>query len=234
MSNSTVEKLDNLFVHWEKAQVEEVDCFEQSDDFDNYLTEYKCNDDLKKISRRKSFTRDGIINEEKWNSGAKILFILKEANIEGSINKSKVCKDDTFEADSDYKDRFWFKTMVEDGNAEKDRIGRRLKQIGVTLTEDEDFSLQTIAYMNINKRGGLNTANDNVIKGYLAYYKDFIIEEIKIINHDVIVVCCGKNNYAYDLKEVLDKEFQDKERRYYYHPSYFYISSEEYFKGIEL
>ena len=69
MSNSTVEKLDNLFVRWEKAQVEEVDCFEQSDDFDNYLTEYKCDDDLKKISRRKSFTRDGIINEEKWNSG---------------------------------------------------------------------------------------------------------------------------------------------------------------------
>ena len=85
MSNCIVEKLDNLFARWEKAQIEEVDSFEQAGDSDNYLTEYKCNDDLKKISRRKSFTRDGIINEEKWNSGAKILFILKEANIESIL-----------------------------------------------------------------------------------------------------------------------------------------------------
>lgn len=236
MKNGIKVQLDDLFERWEKEQIKEIDDFEQSKISNSYLNEYNANCSLKKINRRKSFTRDGIINEEKWNDGAKILFVLKEANVEGSIEefkKSSECKDDTFEADVRYEGRFWFKSEVEKNIAEKNRIGRRLKKIGVSLTKDENFSLETIAYMNLNKRGGLKSQNKKVIKGYLEYYKEFITEEIKIINPNIIVVCCGKHKYAYAFKEILDKEFQDKEKRYYYHPSY-RISNDRYFKGIEL
>lgn len=68
------------------------------------------------------------------------------------------------------------------------------------------------AYMNINKRGGYNTADKTRIRNYAKKYEKFIEKEIELLDPEIIICCgilddqgickkilksCGKSVYLY-------------------------------------
>lgn len=234
-----IKELNTLFSKWKEAHEEECEFYERNK---NSITDYihfyfGDKSKLSKINPFKSFTPDGIIDEEAWDKGDKILFILKEANAE-SFAKAEYgkCLEEFEQHDIQVDNgQFWFGDMVraDEEKAEKDRIGLKLKQIGVLLTGKEHFSLKSVAYMNLNKRGGSAKANNKVISGYLEkYYEDYIKKEIEIIKPKIIVVSCGNYDFVHELKKYLDNDFKNVTVKFYYHPAA-RKRTEDYLKGID-
>lgn len=238
------EQQKSLFESWRIKQNEEVN--EWMVNREGYVGEYfNENTILSKINPADSFTPDGIIDENEWNRGEKILFILKEANAESFIrgkfkNKKRIneCDYQSIKVDDE---KFWFRERVNAGleDAQKDRIGRKLKAIGEKLSNNADFSLKSIAYMNLNKRGGISRAKAYIVESYLKEYSEEIIREIRIINPKKIVVCCGRYRFVYELKKMLkdclkDSEIDiDKDVSFYFHPSS-RKKMQEYMEGIRI
>ena len=79
MIMSKTEQLDNLFDEWRRKQSDEWQQWNEKQNKGSYLKRYREHVDLKKINPAQSFTPDGIIDEEAWNNGKKILFILNGA-----------------------------------------------------------------------------------------------------------------------------------------------------------
>ena len=99
MIMSKTEQLDNLFDEWRRKQADEWQQWnEGKKDKSSYLKRYREHENLKKINPAKSFTPDGIIDEEAWNNGEKILFILKEANGQWMLDEN--LEDNTVEIDN--------------------------------------------------------------------------------------------------------------------------------------
>lgn len=225
---SRKEQLNKLFDEWKKEQCQEVDNYDGfGKDKEYYLQAYYKNNELKKINIKKSFTMDGIVCESKWNDG--MLFVLKEANISKQLINAS---DDTVIADNG---EFWFQkeitNMIKSNKYNwRNKIFRRLRKIGESWTGDKDFSLESVAYMNINKRGGLSQAKEDVIEGYFEKYKSKILEEIKIINPSKIAICCGNQIYVENLVKLIKSVKWDKpiEIRTYNHPSMRRGTDEQY------
>lgn len=142
-----------------------------------------------------NFCMDGFVGEC-CGAGVSVLFIMKESNLLG------------------YKaaeNKFWFKEVYKNNRY---KIPRRLRKCAEAL----GCNYEKCAYMNINKRGGIYNADNRVIKTYFENYKDFIIEEIKIINPEKILIA------SEELKDIifdgLKKSFPEIEIYYTaYHPS---------------
>ena len=214
---SRIVQLNILFDEWKKEQCHEVDNYnklEESEKNKNYLQVYKDNE-LIKINIKNSFTTDGIVCESKWNNG--VLFILKEANISKQLINAS---DDTVIADNG---EYWFqKTLMTKNYNWRKKLFRRLRKIGESWNDgNKEFNLLSVAYMNINKRGGLAKAKEDVIEAYLKRYQCQILEEIKIINPSKIAICCGEQEYVKFLAEsIKNKEWgKNIEIRCYKHPS---------------
>ena len=95
-------------------------------DKSSYLKRYREHENLKKINPAKSFTPDGIIDEEAWNNGEKILFILKEANGQWMLDEN--LEDNTVEIDNG---EFWFRKIVKDNI--NHNIKRKLNKLSAEL-----------------------------------------------------------------------------------------------------
>lgn len=219
------EQLNKMFDEWKKEQCQEVDNYDGfGKDKEYYLQAYYKNNELKKINIKKSFTTDGIVCESKWNNG--VLFILKEANISKQLINAS---DDTVIADNG---EFWFqKTIMTKKYTWRNKIFRRLRKIGESWdNSNNEFNLLSSAYMNINKRGGLAQAKEDVIEGYFEKFKSKILEEIKIINPSKIAICCGNQIYVENLVKLIKSVKWDKpiEIRSYNHPSMRRGTDEQY------
>lgn len=226
MEKSITEQLEKLFKKWIENQNEEVNNKNENYEGNNYLERYK-GGNLRNLDLRNSFTRDGIVNEDAWIKGEKILFILKEANI---LEQLKDASEGNVIADNG---KFWFRETIKSNNYNwKKKIFRRLRKIGESWTGNKDFSLESVAYMNINKRGGLSQAKEDVIDEYFEKYQSLILEEIKIINPSKIAICCGDQGYVGKLDELIKKWDKSIEIKHYNHPSKRWGTDEEYLKGI--
>lgn len=139
-----------------------------------------------------SFTKDGIVDENVWNGlpeGKKVLYILREANGNATEMGEEGKRVDG--------DEFWFQECVT-GKETKvtDNIFQRIKEMqriirGDALkAKDDKEILSEVAYMNLNKRGGGASVDWKIFNDYIEKYKEYIKEEIAIINPDIIV-CCG-------------------------------------------
>ena len=77
--------------------------------------------------------------------------------------------------------------------------------------------LNKVAFMNLNKRGGLSGSKWKTISGYTQKYACFIKREIDMVEPDIII-CCGSG-----LKHLLE-EIGVSSPKYtiieVYHPSY--------------
>ena len=246
MNDSRINRLDEHFHIWKQKHFDEVSDYKNNKK-DCYLKNYDNKKrDLYKLNIQESFTIDGIVDEEAWEGGEKILFILKEANLGEKLSKTKdgeLCVADD--------GKFWFQDCVKRDYEGEEKIDwrrgifRRLKKIGIAKKVeiakktgityvDNSFSLLSTAYMNINKRGGLGYAREDIINSYYREYKDDILKEIRIIEPQIVAICCGNQDYAKDLKEEINKTDWGKNVKVemYYHPAMRWIKDEEYVKPI--
>ena len=149
---------------------------------------------------KKIFHIDGVINPNKYNdlkqTPIKVLFISNESNFYGYSY-------------TNIHDRT--KDFVNYSNTKKDFGGHMMERIcalyltvmKVLLDNDDNLLYeeiiddkyddlsryaQNIAFMNINKRGGVETIrNGNHLYEYCEKYKEKIVKEIKLINPQLIV-----------------------------------------------
>ncbi|TGL04058.1 hypothetical protein EHQ43_11680 [Leptospira bouyouniensis] len=170
---------------------------------------------------KNSFVSDGIINEEEYlKAKVKILVLTKESN-------------NPEQSEEDYRD--WWKYGIKFG------FSRRIAEWSygilnnfppVQSISEENLidSIRKIAFMNVKKIAGGSTANDAELEHYLNRDKEFILEQIAIIEPDVIITGIAKDEYlnllypnlklkssGYDI--LIGKE---KNMKFvsFYHPSY--------------
>lgn len=134
-----------------------------------------------------NFVKDGIINEALFESTSqKILFITKEPN-------------DPKQEGTDFRE--WWKKEVFYGFSYRiaewafgilnnfppyDEIWP--KQNGKYDDSKGLEAIQSIAFMNIKKSGGVGIANNVTIGDHIEKYKDLIKKQISIIDPDIIVL----------------------------------------------
>lgn len=174
--------LEALFSVWKEAQSTE----------ENYSLTFPGKGTLP-IEFRNNWTDDGYLSDNRENID--ILFILKEPNEQGAIDKED-------EKVFGHKE-FWIKNNI---NNFKSSICRRAystakELIGNDLTEET--WIYKAAIMNLNKRGGYNHTNNRKITNYVEKYKDFITKQIEIINPKIIVFMCGVK-YSKEIINILD------------------------------
>lgn len=130
-----------------------------------------------------SFVEDGIINERKLDP-RRVLFLCKEPNQSPSRTKSESERFWTFQ-------EFW----------EKDLWGafsltiatwthgvlNNFVPYGLIPPGELIGALHSIAFMNIKKSGGLGKTNPSELTTYAAKHKDFIEEQVKIIEPTLII-----------------------------------------------
>lgn len=140
----------------------------------------------KKAKGYKYFISDGIFDENEWNKQTcKILFILKEANLENS--NVDLCEYLLSEKSSTYWKTWnniarWIKALLEGGNYPK-----------YVSNQDKSFWLRKAAFINLKKVGGDAVAEDETIREYALSDKAFIKEQIELYCPDIII-CCGRGN----------------------------------------
>ena len=165
------------------------------------------------------FIPDGIICEEEYEyERPEILFISKESNLDPALKNNEV-KGNT--------DCFWVRSTVISGNA-KAETGSGTKYINVLanlcnsiLEEDKNTenkswdNLKKCAYINLNKRGGHGSCDNNALVEYVKKHKLLIRQQIRIIDPKVIV-CCSKTVYDLVTKTL---NITPDDIKWTYHPS---------------
>lgn len=208
-----IRTMDELFSAWEKEHCSEND------------TSY-----LSRNIPAQIFLPDGIINPAEFeHSKPKVLFIAKEANWYQSDN------DPTKEIDT----MFWHREVAY-GRVPRTSFSYRLSMLANAImhSETDNYSvidkshdiLKSVAFMNLNKRGGYSYCIWETLKSYVCHYQDFIRKQIEIISPDLIV-CCG-----YDVKWLLDEYSLAplcEKVIWVYHPSYFVISDKDYLQQLK-
>ena len=210
MSDNRSAELEKLFDEWRKRHI--------SEDYSN-----------NEISKN-NFIPDGIIDEASYmQSPTKILFIAKEAAClkeENTIEKN-------FETAQN--DGFWCRRVVLGEEKRGTGFSSGLALLANAIlnenfeTPEKDISaLRYVAFMNINKRGGVTECKTK-LSDYAENYKDLIDREIKIISPDIIV-CCGS-----DVRTCLSNIDSCKSVPVLevYHPSYWFVKDTDKLKKLE-
>lgn len=214
MTNNYSQEIENLFAEWQALQ--------QKESNEEYLGAPEIAKD--------SFTYDGIINPFEYaKQDTKYLFISKESNIKNKNDPRP------FRADGDI---FWLRDVC--FHKQKPKIFSNRLAMFANAIYSLDFEhvnkchdiLNKVAFMNLNKRGGLSRSKPKTIPGYThkskpkpipgytqytLKYAGFIKREIDMIKPDIII-CCGSG-----LRDLLG-EIGICSPRYtiieVYHPSY--------------
>ena len=206
--------MDELFRSWRAAHEAETD------------TDY-----ISGTVPKGAFLPDGIIDSEKYNkSKEKVLFVAKEAYW--------FAANDTAEQSEKYAQNvmFWHR-KVAFGEEKETMFSKRLSMLanamisGDYITVNKDHkALQSVAVMNLNKRGGFSYCVWNTLEQYVAKYHSYIEQEIQIIAPDRIV-CCGDG-----VRWLLEKYVEISPKIQFItvsHPSYFALSDSEYLHQFE-
>ena len=207
--------LDELFDIWKQAHKYEKD-YEETTIIEAVKTK---KGEFEGISKE-SFIKDGFICEQEYLSASKkVLFVLKESNIQ--THRSQWQLDHPSECD-----QFGFYTNYINGN-ESDNIPKqheKMARIAHYIIYNEDIkdveilkaTLNKTAFMNINKRGGGASTNENKFWNYENKYLRYIKRQIEILNPDVIVIL-GKNI----SENIIPNDFRNRFIKFY-HTAYRY------------
>jgi len=157
------------------------------------------------------FYPDGVVNDEAYfNSNPRVLYVLKEPNSGNDVSEGD----------------FWFKRQVE--NKSHHIIPTRIKIMQKVINGNRDLNF--VAYININKYGGLNRTNGEKLKEY-AYSKEIrplIKKQIELLAPD-IVVCCG----VYEIVKEILSENPKSILVNMWHPSYKFTNHQKYKEVFE-
>ena len=178
--------LTDLFLLWKKAHILE----------ENY-TETTVIEPVVKGEKvfsgiaREAFIGDGYICEREYKSSLKkVLFILKEANIQKHRNENQLKNPSEDSQVGFYTDYISYgKTNTPRQHEKMGRIAHYIL-FGYDTTDKERIktALEKTSFMNINKRGGGNKTDKSKFENYFNKYKDFVNKQISILSPDIIVV----------------------------------------------
>lgn len=181
------ENLEDLFADWRAAH-----CAEENYEETTVVEEKNAKGVIYPGIEKDSFVKDGYIcREEYQNAEKKILFILKEANIQAYRSEYD------FKNPSKRQQIYFYRNYIED----KSVLNRPKQQEKIAvisqyiLNGKKEFSsdsaedrriLQKVSFMNLNKRGGDNI--EKKVKAYCEKYIKYINAQISILNPDIVVV----------------------------------------------
>jgi len=179
--------LNNLFDKWESAHSNESEeSLKKTIHGENISKEF--------------FQRDGIIDEEIFGKEKKkILFLSNEAN-SNNYNAAKGQPKSNYQ--NEYLD--YFKNGKDDwrGKMRERTCALYLFLVGIYDLHYSNYA-NRFAMMDLNKRGGKSKIDGGQhIVEYCRVYKDFIKQEIEIIDPN-IVVWIGTNTYDMGIPEML-------------------------------
>ena len=207
-----ITSVDELFAQWQEAHCSEPDTSYLGPNIPKHM-----------------FLPDGIIASPQFNKAKqKILFIAKEANWFQA--------DAAVSPDEPVETMFWHREVAF-GNVDKTQFSYRLSMLANAITSGDyttvDKSheiLQSVAVVNLNKRGGYAYCVWDTLNAYVKAYQDYIRRQIDMIHPDLIV-CCG-----YDVKWLLNEYNLAPNCSnviWVYHPSYFAISDADYLDQLK-
>jgi len=129
------------------------------------------------------FYADGIINESLYaSSSSRLLVIAKEPNARNHDQTG----DRSFVTEWDSrKGRYRFALRIGEW---AHGILHDFPPFDVFKEEDKLDSLRKIAFMNVKKSGGVGSANRDDIYQLVCKHREFITEEIRIIDPDIILL----------------------------------------------
>lgn len=218
--------LDELFSLWREAHEEEPkdSCYGEGKKIGTFPRKDGKTPDYDTF--KDGFYPDGVtsrVGNESSTNRCQVLFILKESNVTEKITKGK----------DKYKDSFWFNKAV--GERAREKYAQRFELVLQRLIEkhglkQEDSKLY--GFMNLNKRGGYGTTDDEALTAYVKEYSCFIKKQISLLSPKYIVYC-GKTFYELLSKEEFKLvEDSSAEVFYTYHPSAQGITDNDYINGL--
>lgn len=179
-----------------------------------------------------AFLRDGIISATDYYSSSKrTLFIGREAYCYYRPDKATLEQNRKY-AD-DFGNRFWLRDAA---CGEKKSIFSRRMSILSNAIQNNDFQnvnknihgLKSIAFINLNKRGGYSRRVWSVLESYVQLYAEFIAKEIMLIDPDFIICIDQEVRYLFERYIMVHLKKAIEVKTVKYHPSYFAINDAEY------
>lgn len=193
-----MEKLDALFIIWEKRHLE---------------------------TGHKRFIRDGIVNEEWWMQEQrvpKVCYFLKEARTEQEQGYNLV--KDLYEYEPW---KLWKKVAIWTQAIQLAFTGERSYDYGKIEMKSHE-AIRQIAVVNVKKSDGLAGSSEEDLWNYVKMDKDLLKQELEIINADVIVcgytfgMLCKVLEDEIEMEGTVDTMYafwRDKLIIDYYHPA---------------
>lgn len=146
--------------------------------------------------KNNSFCDDGPINS--GTDKIEILFLLEESNLQQ--NNGAPCNKEFWFRDKVYKER---------------KHGTKYWNALTSICDKLGSSIDSAAYMNLNKRGGLNRTIPADLKNYSKKYQAFIKKEIELLNPSFIV-CCRELTYKILTSIIYNNNYYPSERHFIY------------------
>lgn len=109
----------------------------------------------------------------------KVIYILREAN----ISKTDMVIESEF-------DKHWIKSCDKKALFYRDWM-KKIYDIEVKklYPEADEFNIDNVVYMNLNKRGGFSDCDHVNLNNYINVYSSYIRKEIEHLNPDIVI--CG-------------------------------------------
>lgn len=142
---------------------------------------------------------DGITNLEKYSkSPIKILWILKEGNERKHEDRNHREFHSCVTWYSGWKSTYKNIILTSYGMLNNCSF-EKLPVLDEDAKVNNQYVMDYIALININKNGGGGTANDSVIKANYAKHKEILLQQIHEINPDIIINCSRVSQLFNDI-----------------------------------
>lgn len=194
------------------------------------------------IDHSKRFVEDGIVDEKMWENGSKILYLLKEAYTTGDTDEGFSLTEAHKRYDwRNYHTSIWFRVAEWTNGINVinsmsiDEVVKGELNVVPTYKYYKDGELDDnlnceISFVNIKKSNGKSTSDNEELKKYCDFDKEFIKKQIEIINPKIII-CCATEEFFEKIFDKDDKFLDDKVVVYHYHPSA-WVDKETIYYGL--
>lgn len=164
---------------------------------------------------------DGITNIKEYEKASvKILWILKEGNEHTKQNERDHRDFHTNVAEYYAGWKLTYKNIILPTYGILHNFEYKdLPALNDDATVNDEYVLNTIALINVNKKGGGSTANVSIIEENYAEHKDVLLQQIEGISPDVIINCSRVNRLFDDVC----KNYNLSKKKYDFRPEFDYV-----------
>jgi hypothetical protein len=172
-----------------------------------------------------SFIEDGIIDEERWEkTDVKVLFILREAYQEGEFTGGFNLVSNLKKEAGENKSKATWRNLARWAFLLQNRGNSSLIATYSSEWPFYEESFLSSAIINVKKSGGKKTSDIHEIKEIARRDRDFLHQQIELINSDIIC-CCGVfgsvEHYWPEIKQIGRRLFTTSKYTIidYWHPA---------------